>query len=94
MNTILSIIGKILLGLLAFLIFVFLMVWIRLYKGPDDSYRDKSVDEYFPRDSKGINRIIGSFRAALYLTYVGFFWLFMLLKVIISDKLGYKTIDN
>ena len=53
MNKILSIIGKILLGLLAFLLFLFLVIWFKIY------YDNKL-------NKKGLHRITESFGQALF----------------------------
>jgi len=79
MNNILSIIGKILLGILVFLIGLFILFWITIY-------RDRGHPE-----SRGIHRIFSTFKEAVYLVYVGLLWGGVFIYIVISDRLGYKV---
>ena len=78
MNKILSIIGKILLGILVFLIGLFILLWITIY-------RDRGHPE-----SRGIHRIFGTFKETVYFAYVGVLWGGMFIYMVISERLGYK----
>ena len=79
MNNILLIIGQILLGILVFLIGLFILFWITIY-------RDRGHPE-----SRGIHRIFSTFKEAVYLAYVGLLWGGMFIYMVISDRLGYKV---
>ena len=72
MNKILSIIGKILLGIL---LFSFLYVWYNVYDTMDTS-------------EKGINKIFVSFKQALHLVMVGIVWGFIFIYYFIASKLN------
>ena len=82
MNKILSIIGKILLGILVFLIGVFILFWMTIYRSREHP------------ESKDIHRIFSSFKEAVYWASVGVFWFFIYIYIVISDKLGYKIQAN
>jgi len=81
MNKILSIIGKILLGFLAFLLLVFLAFWHDVYNTMDTN-------------EKGIHRIFSSFKEAVYWAVVGIGWGGMFIYILISGSLGYNISDN
>ena len=82
MNNILSIIGKILLGFLAFLLLLFLVFWYWTFEDRDHP------------ENKGIHRIFSSFKEAVYWAVVGIGWGAMYIYIVISGSLGYDISDN